>query len=636
MATEVLELSVKTNIGETTQSMASLNAQLKEAQQEVQKLSDKFGATSKAAVEAAMKAADLAKRIGDAKALTDAFNPDAKFRALSGALQGVAGGFAVVQGALGSMGVESEEVEKSMLKVQSAMAMAQGAQAIGESVNQFKNLGTVIKSTTVFQKASAIAQRVWNAAMAANPLGAIIVAITALIASGALLIKFFKSSSAEAKANTLAIEANAKALKKQREETEKANIEFERKQKQEIAMAKAQGASTVEVRKLEKASADLSIQRALESRETAKLTLETEKNRLANLKKGGVIISEEDLKKQQDAVNESIKEYNKLNEAVKKASDFRIEQNDRHLIEIATANTNANKKEVSGTKETDDTKAKIQKEIDDARIQAAKDLEQELKDIRDEAANQLILDEAALLDSFAESQLTEQQREQNAIYDKYFAIIQAKKQNGEDVLELETNLASEIAAVQEKYGKEEIENEKAVFEAKQAIRDANVSNIEAGFGLLKTLAGENEGLQAGAIIGESAAGVARTIINTQTSNAATVAQGAALAIPTAGASVAAAAKLVASNNISAGIAIATNIAATAKALSQLGGGGGAGGSASGGSPAPTSTTPAPQMMSGAFELGGGVKPEAMKAFVVTDEMSNSQSQLANIRRRATI
>jgi hypothetical protein len=519
MATEVLELSVKTNIGETTQSMASLNAQLKEAQQEVQELSDKFGATSKAAVEAAMKAADLAKRIGDAKALTDAFNPDAKFRALSGALQGVAGGFAVVQGALGSMGVESEEVEKSMLKVQSAMAMAQGAQAIGESVNQFKNLGTVIKSTTVFQKASAIAQRVWNAAMAANPLGAIIVAITALIASGALLIKFFKSSSAEAKANTLAIEANAKALKKQREETEKANIEFERKQKQEIAMAKAQGASTVEVRKLEKASADLSIQRALESRETAKLTLETEKNRLANLKKGGVIISEEDLKKQQDAVNESIKEYNKLNEAVKKASDFRIEQNDRHLIEIATANTNANKKEVSGTKETDDTKAKIQKEIDDARIQAAKDLEQELKDIRDEAANQLILDEAALLDSFAESQLTEQQREQNAIYDKYFAIIQAKKQNGEDVLELETNLASEIAAVQEKYGKES---------------------------------------------------------------------------------------------------------------------GGGGGVTPPSTPPPSTTTPAPQMMSGAFELGGGVKPEAMKAFVVTDEMSNSQSQLANIRRRATI
>ena len=47
-------------------------------------------------------------------------------------------------------------------------------------------------------------------------------------------------------------------------------------------------------------------------------------------------------------------------------------------------------------------------------------------------------------------------------------------------------------------------------------------------------------------------------------------------------------------------------------------------------------TPAPQMMSGAFDISGGVAPEPMKAFVVTDEMSNSQNQLANIRRRATI
>ena len=58
------------------------------------------------------------------------------------------------------------------------------------------------------------------------------------------------------------------------------------------------------------------------------------------------------------------------------------------------------------------------------------------------------------------------------------------------------------------------------------------------------------------------------------------------------------------------------------------------GSAGGGGSAPA--TPAPQMMSGAFDISGGVAPEAMKAFVVTDEMSNSQNQLANIRRRATI
>jgi hypothetical protein len=49
-----------------------------------------------------------------------------------------------------------------------------------------------------------------------------------------------------------------------------------------------------------------------------------------------------------------------------------------------------------------------------------------------------------------------------------------------------------------------------------------------------------------------------------------------------------------------------------------------------------SNTPAPQMMSGAFDLTGGIAPDPVRAFVVADEMTNSQDQLANIRRRATI
>ena len=80
--------------------------------------------------------------------------------------------------------------------------------------------------------------------------------------------------------------------------------------------------------------------------------------------------------------------------------------------------------------------------------------------------------------------------------------------------------------------------------------------------------------------------------------------------------------LAAGTVLAGGLANVKNILAT-----DTGGGGGGGG-------APAA--PAPQMMSGAFDLEGGVAPEASKAFVVTDEMSNSQDQLANIRRRATI
>ena len=148
MADEIvgLKIQVDTNAGE---AVGSLRSQLKAAQAEVAALSDKFGATSKEAIEAAKRAAELKDKIGDAKALTDAFNPDAKFKALSASLSGVAGGFAAVQGAMGLFGSESKELEKQLLKVQSAMALSQGLQSIGESVDSFKQLGAVIKSQVV-------------------------------------------------------------------------------------------------------------------------------------------------------------------------------------------------------------------------------------------------------------------------------------------------------------------------------------------------------------------------------------------------------------------------------------------------------------------------------------------------------
>ena len=150
---ENLNLNVNVNTSGAEGSIGSLKKQLREAQAEVIALSEKFGATSKEAVEAAKRAAELRDRIGDAKSLVDAFNPDAKFKALSASLSGVAGGFAAVQGAMALFGAESDNVQKTLLKVQSAMAISQGLQTIGESIDSFKQLGAVIKSTTIFQAA---------------------------------------------------------------------------------------------------------------------------------------------------------------------------------------------------------------------------------------------------------------------------------------------------------------------------------------------------------------------------------------------------------------------------------------------------------------------------------------------------
>ena len=185
---ENLNLNVNINTTGAEGSIGSLKKQMREAQAEVIALSDKFGATSKEAVNAAKKAAELRDRIGDAKALTDAFNPDAKFKALTSSLAGVAGGFGAVQGAMALFGKESEDVQKTLLKVQSAMAISQGLQSVGESIDSFKQLGAVIR-TQVISAFSTL-----RGAIISTGLGALAVAIGLLIANWNEFTEYIKKS----------------------------------------------------------------------------------------------------------------------------------------------------------------------------------------------------------------------------------------------------------------------------------------------------------------------------------------------------------------------------------------------------------------------------------------------------------
>jgi hypothetical protein len=185
---ENLNLNVNINTTGAEGSIGSLKRQMREAQAEVIALSDKFGATSVQAVNAAKKAAELRDRIGDAKSLTDAFNPDAKFKALTASLSGVAGGFGAVQGAMALFGAESDNVQKTLLKVQSAMALSQGLQSVGESIDSFKQLGAVIRTQVV------TAFSTLRGAIISTGIGALAVAIGLLIANFNEFVEYIKNS----------------------------------------------------------------------------------------------------------------------------------------------------------------------------------------------------------------------------------------------------------------------------------------------------------------------------------------------------------------------------------------------------------------------------------------------------------
>ena len=138
----VIELEIQDN-------SKSLKSQYKEAVAELQRVSAQYGETSQQAIKAAKSAAELKDQMEFSKDLIKGFNPDAKFDSLSRSIGGVLDGFQAYEGALGLIGVESEALQETMVRVQSAMALSQGIQGVLEAKDSFMQLGTVIKDAAI-------------------------------------------------------------------------------------------------------------------------------------------------------------------------------------------------------------------------------------------------------------------------------------------------------------------------------------------------------------------------------------------------------------------------------------------------------------------------------------------------------
>jgi hypothetical protein len=350
----VIELEVKTD------SVGSLKSELRKAQAEVAALSEKFGATSKEAINAAKKAAELKDAIGDAKALTDAYNPDAKFNALSQSIGGVLNGFQAFEGALGLVGVQSKDVEEALLAVNSAMALSQGVTGVLESVDSFKTLATQVSNLTIVQKISTAAQWLWNAAMAANPIGAIIVAITALIVAGYKLISWFNESADAADKANASMDRHTKALEKQEKQLERSSKNLKDTNKYQYDYAKAAGASSEQLRKLAIEHQKEELALAKKNIELAKSTYLREQDILASYRANDA--SEELIERQTEIVKKAREATTNAREALVKEYDdlkaLRLQQK----VEIRQEETNANKEAQDRAKEAAEKRKEIVKE----------------------------------------------------------------------------------------------------------------------------------------------------------------------------------------------------------------------------------------------------------------------------------
>jgi len=152
--TKNILIRVKSETDDANKDFKSLQHELKEIQKAMNSLSQAGKEGSDDFKLLSQRAGELKDQIGDTKARINALASDTfKLDAMTGAVEGLASGFAVVEGATALFGAENEDLQKTLVKVQGAMALLQGAQSI-QNILQ--------KESAVYIGAMTIAQRVYN------------------------------------------------------------------------------------------------------------------------------------------------------------------------------------------------------------------------------------------------------------------------------------------------------------------------------------------------------------------------------------------------------------------------------------------------------------------------------------------
>jgi hypothetical protein len=120
----------------------------------------------------------------------EGLEPQQKAEAFLKMGEGIAGGFAVAQGAMGLLGIESENLEKIQTKVQSAIAIAMGVRMLAEGALNIaiakrvatEKLATI--TTQLYDKVTRIATistKAFSRALAGIGIGVVVTLVTALV-----------------------------------------------------------------------------------------------------------------------------------------------------------------------------------------------------------------------------------------------------------------------------------------------------------------------------------------------------------------------------------------------------------------------------------------------------------------------
>ena len=581
----------------------------------------------------------------------EGLEPQQKAEAFLKMGEGVMGGFVAAQGALAMVGVESENLEKIQTRVQGAIAIAMGVRMMSEAALQATTAKRIVveklaiaqtKIGTAVNKAAAVAANLYSGALkligvsanvsangmkflkvaiASTGIGLFVVAIGAIVAywddikaATTGVSKDMRDQLASATATKDAALANMEAT-----EGTTNQLKLAGKSQREILDLKIKDveaaitASEVEQqRQRDTANAQIAAAKRNEDIATgiiAFLTLPiTSTLALIDGIAAGLAFL--------GVIDEGTNLAEGFSRGIANFIGFDAEDTKAEMEEIdaeMTSGINKLKEKSAGLK----LQVRALDEQGTTKSTTTPDPEPDTEDDGEiDRLNEFLQEKARLEQEYFDSLLSEEERLKNAVEDKYFEKIELARQYGLDTTDLEKARQAEIDAIDEEMSQKAIERTNAELQAKKDARAAFVQAVGDSVGQISGLLAEGSR-------GAKAAALAEIAINTglgfiqgldiAQKSAKAAGPGAALAFP---------------------IFYATQIAAVLGAVKKAKAAIGAGG---GGETAPVVPAQAAPTRSGNFTLNARETPEIVsKTFVVADEMTNQQSQLADIRRRATI
>jgi hypothetical protein len=568
------------SVGKAAEKTKTLKQELKELKAELASGS----LTGKAFDDASKKAGELQDRIGDVNQRVKNLSSDSK--KLDGFVSlatGIAGGFAAAQGAMALFGSENEDLQKSLVKIQGAVALLNGVQAVANTLNKESAASTNLNIkqfnilTFVKTRYAAVvgtttgALKLMRLAGAALGIGAIILVITLLVNNFDKLKKAVLNfvpqlaglgevftNVKNAIMDFLGFSSEAERQQEKSIETDKAKS---KSMQREIDLMEAQGQSVEAIYKKKKELMELDLKALKIAKEKAGATQE-ETDAYEDALNAIAVLDAQETKRKQDLVDK--------------------------------ANQDAAKKRKEEAKKKKEEEEKIFDDNKKTALQRAKDLQNDLLKKFDEEQKALKDDKKAKQDIADESEEIREQKEIEA-NQKYGELIEQRRIDDLSVRD------KELFDIEQKYLKEQelalgnadllaqIETDKnnalslkkkefaeqdAAFQKEiDLVRlDSIIATANQASQLLGQVAGKNKAVQTAALAVEKGAAIADVIIKGIRERAGITAKyalipgGLALSQP----------ELIASR-IRTGLSVAT-IAATginaAKSISSSGGSGG--------------------------------------------------------------